>query len=345
MRLLKRILIIFVVLILGAVAVAWFLPDHTHGERSIVIERPPSMVFGLLNGFGRFNDWSPWAGLDPKAVYTRSGPESGVGAHYAWKGNAEVREGAQEILESEPYRRIQASLDFGAMGAARSTYVLVPEGQGTRLTWSFDSALPLRADAQFVSNLIGRLIGPWIGESVGKDYERGLASLKKLLESMPTADLDGLEVEVGDVVARPTYYVTTEAGLDTASSTAALIEALGEVAAFATLNALQQQGPPRAVISGHSKDKWMFDVALPFDRGDAPVAGRIKLGTTYAGKVALFKHSGSYATLADTHAKAHAWLALNGYTETGRRSEIYVNDPVNTAEADLMTVIEVPLAQ
>lgn len=343
MRLMKRLLLVLLLLLVALVALAFFLPDKTHGERSIVIERSPETVFNALNGYRRFNEWSPWAQIDPNAAYVRSGPDTGIGARLEWKGNREVGEGAQQILMSEPFKRIEASLDFGPM-AAKSTFVLSPEGAGTRVTWMFDSELPLRLDGGVVGHLVGRLMGPWIGESVGKDYERGLASLKTLLESAPQADLTGLEVEIGEVTARPTYFISTEAALDTASSNAALLDALGEIAAFATLNALTQEGPPRAVINGHTADKWMFDVVMPFDRNDAPVVGRLKTGSTHAGKVALFKHLGSHAQLADTHAKAHAWLAINGWKEIGRRSEIYINDPINTAEADLLTIIEVPLA-
>ncbi len=73
MTLLKRLSMLLLALLVLLVGVAFVMPDQAHGERSIVIDRPPSMVFGVLNGFKRFNDWSPWAGLDPNAVMTRSG--------------------------------------------------------------------------------------------------------------------------------------------------------------------------------------------------------------------------------------------------------------------------------
>ena len=342
-RLFKRLLLLLVALLVLLVGVAFVMPDKAHGERSIVIDRPPSMVFGVLNGFKRFNDWSPWAGLDPNAVMTRSGPDTGVGAKFAWKGNSEVGEGTQEIVLSEPNKRIQSALDFGPMGQAVATYVLVPEGGGTKLNWAFDSKLPLAFDRKFGWNLIGRLMGPWMGNWVGKDYERGLASLKSLMASMPNADIAELEVDVGAVTARPTYFISTQAALDSASSTAALMAAIAEISVFATLNALQQAGPPRAVINGHDAQQWQFDVTIPYDRNDAAPGDRLKTGATHAGKVALFKHVGSYDTLGDTHTKAHAWLAVNGWKEIGRRSEIYVSDPVNTPEAERLTIIEVPI--
>lgn len=343
MRLLKKLFLLLIVLVALLVVAAFFMPNKTHGERSIVIDRAPSMVFGAVNGYRGFNNWSPWAKLDPNAIYTRTGPETGVGARFAWKGNSEVGEGTQEIRISEPYTRVQAALDFGPMGQGKSTFTLVPMGEATKLTWSFDSELPLNLNSKLLWNVVGRLMGPWIGEEVGKDYGRGLGSLKTLLETIPRADIAGFVGEVGDVDAWPTYYISTQAALDSASSTQALMDALTEISVFATLNALQQAGPPRAVINGHTAEQWTFDVTIPYDRNDAAIAGRLKTGNTHQGKVVLFKHLGSYDTLGETHAKAHAWLAVHGWKEIGRRSEIYVSDPANTPEADRLSIIEVPV--
>jgi effector-binding domain-containing protein len=343
MRLLKKLLLLLVVLCVLLVGAAFFMPDKAHGERSVVIDRAPSMVFAAVNGYRGFNNWSPWAKLDPDASFTRSGPETGVGARLAWKGNAEIGEGSQEIEISEPYSKVQTRLDFGAMGQGRATFTLLPAGEGTKLTWAFDSDLALGFDRGFAWSVMGRLMGPWIGEEVGKDYERGLAALKQQLESLPRVDISGLSAEVGEVDARPTYFISTEAALDSAASTKALMDALAEIGAFATLNALQQAGPPRAVINGHSAGQWAFDVTIPYDRNDAPAGGRLKSGTTHQGKVVLFKHVGSYDTLGETHARAHAWLGVHGWKEIGRRSEIYVSDPANTPEADRLTIIEVPV--
>ena len=32
-------------------------------------------------------EWSPWEDLDPDLKRTYTGPDKGVGAHYAWSGN------------------------------------------------------------------------------------------------------------------------------------------------------------------------------------------------------------------------------------------------------------------
>jgi len=149
------------------------LPSTTHVERSVVIDRAPAQVFATLDSFERFNTWSPWAEYDPQATYTFEGPASGVGARMRWVGNRAVGSGSQEITASEPHHRIAVSLDFDG-SLAQASYLLAPEGQGTRVTWAFDSAHGL--------NPFKRWLGLVFDRMIGADYEKGLAKLKAMLE-------------------------------------------------------------------------------------------------------------------------------------------------------------------
>ena len=177
MKLLKWLLAVLV--LLGAVLFGGglLLPADTHLERSIAIERPPTEVFATLDSFQRFNAWSPWFDLDPGAKYTYSGPVAGVGAKMTWVGNSAIGSGSQEIIGSVPGDRIVIALDFGG-SQATAGYRLVAEDGGTRVTWSMDSAHGY--------NPVNRWFGAFLLDSVvGKDYEKGLAKLKAVLESGP----------------------------------------------------------------------------------------------------------------------------------------------------------------
>lgn len=177
MKLLKMLLLAVVVLGVALVGGSLFLPATTHVERSATIDAPPSEVFAKLDSFEYFNKWSPWAEMDPNAKYTYTGPASGVGATMAWVGNQSVGSGSQEILESVPHTRIVNALDFGA-SKAKATYLLAPDGTGTRVTWSLDS--------EHGYNPINRWFGALaLDKMIGRDYEKGLAKLKALLESQP----------------------------------------------------------------------------------------------------------------------------------------------------------------
>lgn len=175
MRILKWILIVLVALAAVFVAGGLMLPDKVQVQRSIQIERPPAQVFALINGFARFNEWSPWADYDATATYSLEGPASGVGATMRWRGDK--GEGSQQITALEPDRRIDVALDFGDAGRATASFLLAPRGEGSDVTWTFGS--------DFEGNFIGRWMGLFLDRMVGGDYERGLAALKRLAESEP----------------------------------------------------------------------------------------------------------------------------------------------------------------
>ncbi len=182
MGVLKRIIYLLLVLLIVAVAAGYLLlPSQTHVERSTQINAPPEQVYSLLHDFRRFNEWSPWAGLDPKAQYRYEGPEEGLGAKMFWTSeNPRVGSGSQEIIEALPPEQLRLALDFGEMGRAESGYTLQPSEGGTRVTWSFDTD----HGANLLKRLFGIFMDKWIGETY---YETGLANLKELAETRPPA--------------------------------------------------------------------------------------------------------------------------------------------------------------
>jgi hypothetical protein len=182
---LRKILVGLGVAVVVFVGVGLLLPRTVHVERTAKIERPPSVVFALVNSFRRFDEWSPWGALDPAVAVTRSGPEVGVGASYAWKGNSKVGTGRQTIVEAAPNTRVRTALEFDG-APATAEFRLVPAGGGTAITWTLDIDMG--------AGPVGRWIGLAMDRMVGRDYERGLAALKTVAERLPAVDLAGLAV-------------------------------------------------------------------------------------------------------------------------------------------------------
>ena len=181
MKLLKALFATVVVLLLALVAIGLLLPNVVHVERSIATSAPPEAVYDVVSGFRRFNEWSPWAALDPATRYEYEGPDRGVGARMRWQSeHRDVGDGRQEIVAVEPGRSVTIRLDFGQDGANVTRIDLVPEGAGTRIVWSMHS--------DFGDNLVGRFLGPLLDRMVGPDFERGLENLKRLVEVAPPAD-------------------------------------------------------------------------------------------------------------------------------------------------------------
>lgn len=181
MKFLKGLLVFVVALVALFLVVGLFLPKTAHVERSIATTASPDVVYGIVSGFRRFNEWSPWASLDPGTKYMYSGPESGVGARMEWTSNdPDVGSGSQEVIAVEPGRSVTSKLDFGTQDQATTTLTLTPDGGGTSIAWAFDS--------NFEGNFLGRYFGLMLDQFVGADYEKGLARLKALAEASVPAD-------------------------------------------------------------------------------------------------------------------------------------------------------------
>jgi len=344
MRFLKGLLVFLLVLFVALIGVAFFLPASAHVERAITIERPASQVFAVLNGFRRFNDWSPWVDKDPHAVYTISGPATGVGAKQAWHGDPRtVGSGSLQIVESKPDERVTTSLDFGDRGRATATFALSPAGKGTQVVWTLDTNAPLALDGQFVFNAIGRYMGLFMERMVGPDYESGLGRLKTLVESFPDVDIHGVEGAIVQLQPRKIYFVSGRSGTDAESAKGVLGIAYGKLAKFIADNGIASAGPPLTITTRYDKDGWKFDAAMPVERNDAATREDIQAGVTYAGTAAQFIHVGPYDGIGATLNGAFAWLAVQGYKPKDRIIEDYISDPGNTPPEQLQTKLTIPV--
>lgn len=177
MRWLRWLLGVLVVLAAVIVGGGFLLPDRVHVERSIRIDRPAPQIYDVIEGFARFNQWSPWFELDPDADYVYEGPTRGVGARLRWSGDPDTAgSGVQEIVAVQPNRSVTSTLDFGEQSAV-ATFTLIPDGASTQVVWGFDT--------NFDGDLVGRWVGLFMDRLIGPDYEKGLGNLKHLVESDP----------------------------------------------------------------------------------------------------------------------------------------------------------------
>ena len=174
-RLVIRIVWGLVALTVAFMGGAYVLPGDVTVTRSLAVAAPPEKVWPIVSDLRRFNEYSPWADLDPATQYTFTGPEHGVGQTMAWSSDNEmVGKGSQTITALEEGRRVETAIDFGDMGKARSTMDLSPEAPGTRVTWTF--AAPL-------NNALERWLGLLYDRWIGADYEKGLTRLKAVAET------------------------------------------------------------------------------------------------------------------------------------------------------------------
>lgn len=173
---LKKILLVIVVVVAALLAFAATRPDTFEVSRQTHVAAPPARVHAILDDFHNFAAWSPWHKLDPAMQVEISGPRTGAGAQYAWSGNSNAGKGSMRILESTP-QRVSMSLDFVEPFASSNTtdFQLAPDGDGTRVTWS------MHGRHSYMTKLMTMFMS--MDAMVGKDFEEGLANLKRVAEN------------------------------------------------------------------------------------------------------------------------------------------------------------------
>src|SRR5688572_7578764 len=109
---LKKIFMGLVVVLVVLAVIIQRQPPNFRVERSATISATPDAVFMQVNDLHKWEDWSPWAKVDPAMKGTYEGPASGVGAVYSWTGNSKVGVGRMTITESHPSDLVRFKLDF-----------------------------------------------------------------------------------------------------------------------------------------------------------------------------------------------------------------------------------------
>jgi uncharacterized protein YndB with AHSA1/START domain len=173
---LKKIAIIFAVLLVALLAYVATSPDTFRVERATSIQASPEKIFALINDLHSWSLWSPYEKKDPAMKRSLNGARYGKGAVYAWEGNKEIGKGRMEITESSPPSRVTMKLDFVEPFEAHNIvdFTLDPQGDATNVTWAMHGPSP------FISRVIGIFCD--MDRMIGKDFEAGLANLKAVAE-------------------------------------------------------------------------------------------------------------------------------------------------------------------
>lgn len=154
-------------------------PSEFQIERSTTIAAPAADVHPWIADLHHWRAWSPWEDRDPELERTYSGPDSGVGASYAWSGNRKAGAGRMEVTGSTVPSDVTIALHFLKPFKAENTAVFALEESGgaTTVRWTMSGT----------QGPLGRIFSALfrMDKVVGGDFEKGLASLKAKAEAGP----------------------------------------------------------------------------------------------------------------------------------------------------------------
>ena len=139
-------------------------------QRSVQINASPEETMAILSDAGRWPDWYP--GMTEIKVAPPF-PEEGGKVVFKVKSAGMSMAITETMIDYQP-AKLQL-LQMEGMLSGRARWELIPEGDGTRLTTTFDYALP--------GGVFGKLADALMVKRMnGKSLEEGLNNFKALVE-------------------------------------------------------------------------------------------------------------------------------------------------------------------
>lgn len=320
MKALKIIGIVILAIIVIVLAGALFMPGTTNIERSVMIKAPVSQVFEQVNCFKNWEKWSPW--FKPETKYVYEGPECGSGSVMKWEDET-MGNGTQTIVESIQDKLIQCDLDFGKGDVAKSAWIFEVLGDSVKVTWTLDSPAPYP-------------IGRWIGvlmvkPMVGKDYVKGLNSLKEYVMTLPSPEpqntLPGKTGEIVEKTVNTQPVLTITESVEYTKIGEAMGRMFGEVMAYIKKNNIKITGYPFAAYPDWDTTKLIkMEAGIPIEK-PVKAFGKVKMSQIPGGKVVMAIHYGAYETSNITHEAINKYIEEKKLVMNGAVYEVYVTDP------------------
>ena len=139
-------------------------------QRSVQINASPQETMALLSDASRWPEWYPgMTELDVVAPF----PEEGGKVTFKVKSAGMSMPNTETVLDYQP-GKLQL-LEMEGMVSGRARWEVTPEGDGTRLTTTFDYTLS--------GGVFGRIADALIVKRMnGKSLEEGLQNFKALVE-------------------------------------------------------------------------------------------------------------------------------------------------------------------
>ena len=178
MKALKIIGIIIGLLVAALLIIPLFIssPVVVSAETDIALE--PEQLFPALATFSNREAWDPWVAKDSTTDVVLEPQPGYVGSTYEWKGEL-IGSGRMEVTSVTESSYISSNLWFGdAEEPALVEWNLKASGIGTIARWSFSM------EPAYPFGKLSMLIGKGF---LKKDFDAGLANLKKYMEANPPA--------------------------------------------------------------------------------------------------------------------------------------------------------------
>lgn len=303
-------------------------------ERSIQIDAPASLVRETVADFNTWPSWSPWLLMEPDASVTYQGKPGELGHGYDWEGE-KVGAGGM-ILTALDANRLESKLTFLKPWKSKAdiafSFKSIAENK-TRVKWHMDSSLPF-----FMFFMVNKMKA-----FISSDYDRGLPMLKDQIELGSIAS----KITVEGVVDAPSSLYAGKTHKSSMTDIAQPMEAAFSEVYKAVRNAdAQINGQPFSLYNEMDlvKQACTYTAAIPL-YASVELGSGITVSERPACKALKVVHVGAYRHL------GNAWSTGMGdmrhlklkADKSNPPFEVYINDPQDTRDVDLITEIYMPV--
>lgn len=121
-------------------------------------------------------------------------------------------------------------------------------------------------------------------------------------------------------------------------------EMAGKVMAYLAEVGVEMVGAPYLKYTMQGSDLSQFDIewGMPVAK-PVPASGELYMTQTYAGKAIVALHQGPYSTLETAYSAIMAYEKEHSLENMGIFYDIYLNDPSQTPESQLLTQVVCPI--
>ncbi len=321
MKILKKILLVFAVLIVVLAIIGWMMPSSLHIERSLNMKAPTASIFNQVNVMKNWENWSPWKAMDPEMKVTYNNIPSGNGASYSWVGE-KTGVGKMTLSDVKENETIGTILEFEGQKEAMSGFRFEKEGEETKVVWYFDSEIG--------NNPFMRLF--WkMGVGMMEDtFDKGLASLSEAAEKNPVAATPSYNIEVKTMPASDYLFIHDTASIATIGQKLGMH--YGVIGEAMQTQKLEQAGAPFAIYYSESETNWEMDACIPVSKA-GKTSGSIKTGKYPGGNMLVVSYMGPYEGTPAGHDAAHTYITANNLEIIGAPWEKYVTDPMTEKDS------------
>jgi effector-binding domain-containing protein len=297
MKTIKILTTILIVIIIGTLVWAAFLPSKIEIKQQVTIKAPVAVVFDEVNDLRNWDNWSPYKDSSLQSRF--EGPVRGVGAKVLWTDKKEG-EATLTISEVNQFTFIKTVLKTPSQEkTAETVFTFEQIGDSTKVSWE--------RNIEGLSYPFGRFVGWMLEKGYNYNFSRGLKSMKEYIETYKSEpEYYGFETELKEFPGGNYLAMDDSCLIDDMSYN--INRAFDAIRNYAEELGINPSGVPMIEWHSYNPDDYSsYTCMIPYDTTNIATSFTVYFKSLPSYHVAMIRYEGSYDY------SYYAWIALDNY--------------------------------